>query len=522
MSGWRPWAAAGALVLPVAAVHAGHLLWHAPALSPTGFLQYDQPYYMANAREHWDDGFHPLYGLPASHDPATPRVYVQLLSLALGTLHRVGGLDPGAVYAAVGLVAAIVCLRLLIALWATLFGFAGAARRLAFLLLCWGGGVLVPAGLALGLLDGRFDHQWVLRFDPVDGFWFLNFGRNLYYTTEAFYHALVVAVLLMLVRRRFAAAVLLLAALSASHPFTGMQTLLFVLAWSLLEQLGRGVPRWFPAAVAALLAAHLGYYVGFLNTSAEHRAVAAFWKIPWLLEAGNAIFAYLLVGVFVYLRLRDEGPRAVFAAPHDRMWAVWAAVSFGLANHELLIEPHQPLHFTRGYIWTPLFLLGAPRLIAAIEALLKARRLVAVGLLAALFWTDNAYWFGEQVVSAAMGRRPIGLYLADGERALMRALNGPERRGWLVVGREPQTLYWVTVYTPLRAWLGHAPTTPWGERRWREILEFFGTGTMPAAWRGRDLLIVADQAAGPWFDPATMRVAGRFGRRLLIERPAPD
>jgi hypothetical protein len=36
--------------------------------------------------------------------------------------------------------------------------------------------------------------------------------------------------------------------------------------------------------------------------------------------------------------------------------------SFFFANHELFIDPVQPIPFTRGYIWTSLFLLVIPSL----------------------------------------------------------------------------------------------------------------------------------------------------------------
>src|SRR6266704_3622578 len=48
-----------------------------------------------------------------------------------------------------------------------------------------------------------------------------------------------------------------------------------------------------------------------------------------------------------------------FRIPRNRLLAIWALVAFILANHEFAIRPIQPLHFDRGYIWIPLFLMGA-------------------------------------------------------------------------------------------------------------------------------------------------------------------
>src|SRR5947207_5056 len=58
----RPWALGAVLLLPVFSICIAHFaLMAAPG---TGFLQYDQAYYMANARAYFaDGGFAPVYGL---------------------------------------------------------------------------------------------------------------------------------------------------------------------------------------------------------------------------------------------------------------------------------------------------------------------------------------------------------------------------------------------------------------------------------------------------------------------------
>ena len=70
---------------------------------PTGFVQYDMACYMANAREHFDNGFQLLYGNPyASYQ--TPAIYFQPHIFVLGVLQRVG-LDPGVAFNLFGLAA---------------------------------------------------------------------------------------------------------------------------------------------------------------------------------------------------------------------------------------------------------------------------------------------------------------------------------------------------------------------------------------------------------------------------------
>jgi hypothetical protein len=40
----------------------------------------------------------------------------------------------------------------------------------------------------------------MLDYDPFGGFWFLNVGRNLIFTTEAFYHLIFLGGVLLVVR----------------------------------------------------------------------------------------------------------------------------------------------------------------------------------------------------------------------------------------------------------------------------------------------------------------------------------
>ena len=68
----------------------------ARGLVATGFIQTDQPYYFAQAREFFDEGFRLLYGNPyAGYD--TPRLYFQPHLFLIGCFQQLG-LDPGIIW----------------------------------------------------------------------------------------------------------------------------------------------------------------------------------------------------------------------------------------------------------------------------------------------------------------------------------------------------------------------------------------------------------------------------------------
>ena len=121
----------------------------------TGFLQYDQAYYMATARAYFaDGGFAPLYGLPFSPDAATPRLYFQPLTMALGIAWKITGSDPGILYTTAGLLLALCCARVMIALYREIVAGPGLPAKLGLLCFFWGGGCIALTGIGYALAIG--------------------------------------------------------------------------------------------------------------------------------------------------------------------------------------------------------------------------------------------------------------------------------------------------------------------------------------------------------------------------------
>ena len=89
------WLYAAIAVLPIGWLLGCYFIGAPPDTDAVGFIQYDQAYYMAEARGHFDHGFHFFYGLAASPDYDTPRVYFRPQTLLLGALLKYARIDPG-------------------------------------------------------------------------------------------------------------------------------------------------------------------------------------------------------------------------------------------------------------------------------------------------------------------------------------------------------------------------------------------------------------------------------------------
>ena len=309
--GRTPWLIAVIAFLPMLLAYAVHFGLPPDGARGTGFLQSDQPMYMAAAIRHFEHGFFPAYGLPYSPDYDTPRVNVQLILLLLGSLVHLTGWDPGYVFAVFGIVAGVVMLRMAIAL---LTSFSGPMRGVAGMVTCflflWGGGVLALSGLVWGLSKGLPFSYWslreeVFRFDPFDGYWFLNLGRNVFYPLEAFFHCLFFGAILCMRHKKYLGGFILLIGAMLNHPFTALELSLVMGGIVALEFILRvdPPPLWIVVAVGVsvpFFLLHSLYLVGLLST--EQTVVVAQNALDWSIDWKSMAAGYLPVVAIVILR----------------------------------------------------------------------------------------------------------------------------------------------------------------------------------------------------------------------------
>ncbi len=80
----KVWLISLALASPALLPYVSHFAAPPAGRLPTGFIAYDMPYYLANAREHFDEGrFRLFYSNPFDPRASAPAIYVQPMSLAL-------------------------------------------------------------------------------------------------------------------------------------------------------------------------------------------------------------------------------------------------------------------------------------------------------------------------------------------------------------------------------------------------------------------------------------------------------
>lgn len=452
---------------PVAAFYGAHFaaaLLH-PGIRPTGFVQYDLPYTMACAREFADNDLHGLlFTLPSNAGAIGEPVLLQMHFWMLGQIWRVLPVDPGLLYVVFAACMGLLAVRAYVQLFDLLVRTTGARRRMGHVLLLWGGGLLALAGEAVNLIEGRpLSETWkhLLDLDPAYGWWMMTLGRCFILPNEAYYHLIYCSTALAFLRGKNLIGVLLLVLLAASHPFSAVGGLVVFFAWSTLERVfarGSQVPIAVPIALAATFGACCYYYFIWLPPRMDPRLTAAF-PLPYLLELRSLLPAYALVLVTVAGGLRSvQRLKSLAGAPAGRMLAVMAIGHLALENHELFVHPYQPLHFTRGYAWTALFLIGAPWLLNEAWPFIRDRWSRAAPLLAAavlaLFLSDNITFF-TLGIKRELRASPPGSWLSTGQQGVLEFLDQLPPNSPLVISQDEELGYMTIVYTPLRAYRSH-------------------------------------------------------------------
>jgi hypothetical protein len=473
--------------------------------SATGFVQGDMPYYSANGRAVFERGNGFSHPNPFDPDPHSPAIYFHWLTWLLGFGITKLGLDPGSLHVGIGVVAALVCS------WLT-FRLVEAVlpdpryRIGLFLVAMWGGGLLCFYRGADNLLHHRGVTDNLFLYDNARGWWILNWGRNLIFTTEAVYHAVMAGTWLAVLRGRWGWAVSGTGLLAATHPFSGLQILLIMLAWLTIVACTRPtravIVGWI--ATAAILTAFAWYYFVFLESFEGHRKLREVWSIDTRFSAASAWLSLGPVGLIALVRLwRDRRSLGVTVG----FLGVCFAVSLLLCKHEWFVRSRQPIHFNRGYLWLPLLLIALPavqQMLTWTRARLRPAAFAAVGVgLIGFAALDNAAFLWTVVPID-----PYGHTMSPDLRAVFARMNR-ERLNGVLLTPYPDVSYLSATYSPARPYCGSATHTPDYAVRIAHVESWASAGPT-TAWlsevdylllRTVDLPLLRDRSVWqPWFD----------------------
>jgi hypothetical protein len=488
------WLFALALTIPMLVFFFGYFFNYDPSLIPTGFIQYDNVSYLAFARQYLDsDQFRLMYSNPFNDSGNYPAIYFQPHIFIL-FLFLKSGLPIYLVLPFFVSLCSFFCFRLIIPIYDHLVP-QGKNRALSIWFFAWGGGLLTLAGMVVDFRNpvnlDFFDRIFIL--DPAWGWWGLNLGRSLFFSCEAFYHLLFLGGILCILKQKWSWSLLLAFILSISHPFTGIEFLCIAFAWSLVERIfirNKKIPWWFVVGLGLILAFHIYYYLFYLNQFEDHRSVNDQYSLNWRLRFFHMIPAYCIVGILAIVSvIKTKSIKNFLSSSITRLLLCWFIIAFTLANHELFISPPmQPLHFTRGYVWTSLFLLGLPalQLIYTKAEKRKGYKLLLI-LFTILFLSDNFIWIANYVRNRSAN--PSITHISKEEDEILKWLEKNTTNNSLILGSD-YIPYLSTVYTKAYPWSSHPFTTPFYKKKSNAYESFIQANRIDSAWKGREVLFI--------------------------------
>lgn len=460
------------------------------------FILYDIPQYIAQGREIFERGSGLFYPNPFDGDPSSPIIYFHLLNLLLGFLVKYVGLDPPNALRFCGIIGGLLLGRLTYSL-IVLVSPNSNRNWLYFLIAMWGGGLFALAGSAAYGLYLSFPNSFsdyasygqYSNLDPLNGLWFLNWGRNLILSTESVFHCLSAALWISIISRRYNMALCFLAVIVATHPWTAVQMGSIIVVWIFVEFLifkNKEIPRSFIAGAFVILGVFYGYYFWYLNLFPQHVEIREFYKIKVILDNKATILGYIPVFLLATIAVWKNRLRLTYS---DRFLIIAFIVSFILAHHDRIpiVRPVLPIHFARGYIWMPLILLGLPSLERALNGVQHwSKGKCSYGTLSAIvlvmFSLDNFAFIHRYSTKPAYPPPYYGLVVEDNLKVLFRQVNEANLHGKVLATNEIAG-YVSASYTEFIPFLGHWHHTPGYPARHAQLEEWKKTGQV-----------------GPWFE----------------------
>lgn len=444
-----------------------HVLTSPP--TATGFYHEELPYYVANGRAAFERGNGIAHPNPYDPSPDAPCIYAHWFLWLIGGTAVLTNADPGDVLLAVTCFSTVAFGTATWKLVSTRLK-PETSPQIYFLMSMWGGGLLVPCGLLASVFGIRDPISSALQFDPGKGLWFLNWGRNAVFGTESLYHCLAAFCWISEMQGRRTRGMLCAAALATTHPWSGLQILLILNLWRLVSWVrdrSRSSLIQLAFAVTAIVL-FLGYYRVWLPGFEHHRKLQTVWELDWSLSGVSACLAYCLVAIPASIRLREaflssrDMPTRESSSglsDQERFLICALAVTCGLVFHDRFFSPVQPLHFTRGYLWMPLFLLGLPVIVRWIDELRSKSTIVkwASGFLFVLFFADNLAF--SAIHAGWLWSREGGYHLERDDQVLIRQLSD-KHAGAVVLTEDLNVNYLLPSYGSVRPWIGHMFNTP--------------------------------------------------------------
>jgi hypothetical protein len=151
----------------------------------------------------------------------------------------------------------------------------------------------------------------------------------------------------------------------------------------------------------------------------------------------------------------------------------------------------EPVHFTRGYEWSSLFIIGLPAQERFINYLKKKSKFILVPLFCLVFLNDNILWL---INYSRLGSfTQLSVYISKEQNEVLNWLQKNTNNSSLIISGDNQISILSTVYTKAYPWTSHNLATPFLERKQKVYKDFIINKVVDSAWLDRDALFILNE-----------------------------
>jgi hypothetical protein len=140
------------------------------------------------------------------------------------------------------------------------------------------------------------------------------------------------------------------------------------------------------------------------------------------------------------------------------------------------MTPIQPLHFDKGYILAPLWLMGLPVIFNWVKILKQkySKSILILASIAVIFiiLSDNIAWF-------AGARADSNGYIYSDELLIFETLEKTYTKNDLLISNDDEFPYKATVYSSINAYISHGYNTPHWEDKKKICDKLFSSSKVP-------------------------------------------
>lgn len=479
----------------------------------TGFLQSDHTTYTAIARDVFENGNGFFYAAPYSIIDNGPRIYFQLPFFIVAWIWKLTNLGFPSVWQIFSLIFTLLTICIIYE-FIGIFVKEDFWRKWMLVLLCTGGGIawlfsiikiLVNYVIKPSINTGYFDA--LSNIESSYKWWGIDLFRNFGISIETIYHFMLFLTLTLALKRKYFSMAIGFFLTWLSGVFVGIEISAILLTFFLIEYfLSKNKKLIYPFVSLFLITLlFYSYYNIFITHFPEGRSLNEQHKhFPQMFIPAHSYIPAYGFPLFLFLAavLDKKFIKGFLQEQKNRLLLLMVITVFSLNINHLIIPRGgiQPAHFTRGYLFFSMLLIGLLWLKSKFHYMqiseFNIRKKLLLVLLIPIFFIDNALFL---IDVSTKPRHPNILTIQKETKELLDYLNSIKSSKH-IISTNRQLGIIIPTHTIHKTLLADLIITPFNGEKTEDAQKYFQFGSKTNVLKKYNInLIIVDKGYNNYF-----------------------